>query len=164
MLPTLLATIALSAPAPAPVQVQVADLAGLRAAVSAPGATAVLVTVWATWCDACRDEMPAIARFYKAHRATGLRLILVSADEEDQGLQVAAFLRMAGVEGAQVFIKQGDNETFVNAFDPSWTGAIPASFLYDSAGVKQRSWSGAVTPKELEAALRKIKKQPKGKP
>jgi thiol-disulfide isomerase/thioredoxin len=144
--------------------VTVADLPAIRAAVNAPGASAVLVNVWATWCDACRDEMPAIARFYKTHRAAGLRLILVSADEEDQGMQVAAFLRVAGVEGAQVFIKQGDNEAFVNAFDPSWTGAIPASFLYDSAGVKQRAWSGAVTPKELEAALRKVKKPTKGKP
>ncbi|HXJ22401.1 MAG TPA: TlpA disulfide reductase family protein [Polyangia bacterium] len=167
MLPALLPAIVLAAAtsgSPAAVEVNVTDLAGIRAAVAAPGATAVLVTIWATWCDACRDEMPALLRFFHAHQPKGLRLILVSADDEDQRDQVALFLRAAGAQGAQAFIKQGDNETFVNAFDPSWTGAIPASFLYDSAGVKQRAWSGAVTPKELEAALRKVKKPTKGKP
>lgn len=167
LVPALVLAAATSAPAPAPVQVTVADLAGIRAAVSAPGATAVLVSVWATWCDACRDEMPTVLRFFRAHRAGGLRLILVSADDEDQVEQVASFLKNAGAAGAQAFIKHGDDGAFVSAFDPSWTGAIPASFLYDAHGTKQRSWTGEVSQAELEAGLRNLNKpnrQPKGKP
>lgn len=164
MFPALLPAIVLAASAgPAPVQVTVADLPAIRAAVAAPGANAVLVNIWATWCDACREEMPEVLRFYRTHRGSGLRLILVSADDEDQRDQVAAFLKDAGAEGAQVFIKHGADDAFVANFDPSWTGAIPASFLYDARGAKQRFWAGAVTVHELEAALRNLNKPNKAK-
>jgi thiol-disulfide isomerase/thioredoxin len=160
--------LAAAAPTPAPVQVTAGDLPAIRAAVSAPGATAVLVTVWATWCDACQEEMPTILRFFKAHRAAGLRLILVSADDQDQRDQVATVLADAGAEGAQAFIKSGDDDAFISGLDPRWTGAIPASFLYDARGAKQRFWSGQVTMQELEAGLRNLNKTPhkppKGKP
>jgi thiol-disulfide isomerase/thioredoxin len=168
VLPALLpafALVATASPAPsAPVPVNFADLPAIRAAVTAPGASAVLVTIWATWCDACRDEMPAVLRFFHTHQSKGLRLILVSADDEDQRVKVEFFLKALGAQGAQAFIKQGDNDAFVNGFDPSWTGAIPASFLYDGTGAKQQFWAGAVTQQELEAALRKLKKPAKGKP
>lgn len=163
---------AATAARPAPVPVAVGDLAAIRAAVTAPGATAVLVNVWATWCDSCREEMPALLRFARAHRAEGLRLVLVSADDEDQRDQVAAFLGKAGAGGATAFIKHGADDAFVNGLDPNWTGALPASFLYDAHGAERRFWSGPITVPELEAGLRelkldgndKAKDKPKGKP
>ena len=140
MLPPLSALLLAAAAAaqPAPVPVAVGDLAAVRAAVTAPGATAVLVNVWATWCDACREEMPALLRFARAHRSEGLRLVLVSADDEDQREHVAEFLGKAGAAGATAFIKHGADDAFVNGLDPKWTGALPASFLYDARGVKKR--------------------------
>ncbi|HSS38611.1 MAG TPA: TlpA disulfide reductase family protein [Polyangia bacterium] len=156
---------AATAAQPAAVPVSVGDLAAIRAAVAAPGATAVLVNVWATWCDACREEMPALLRFARAHRSEGLRLVLVSADDEDQREQVAAYLAKAGAAGATAFIKHGADDAFVNGLDPNWTGALPASFLYDARGVKKRFWSGPITMPELEAGLRELKAaKPKGKP
>jgi len=166
ILPLSAIVIAAATAAPAsPVSVAVGDLAAIRAAVAAPGATAVLVNVWATWCDACREEMPAILKFARAHRAGGLRLVLVSADDEDQREQVAAVLAKAGAAGATAFIKHGDDNAFVSGLDPNWTGAIPASFLYDGHGVEKRFWSGPLTVRELEAGLRELnesQKPPKG--
>ncbi len=164
-----LATLVIAgATAPRPVPVSVGDLAAIRAAVTAPGATAVLVNVWATWCDACREEMPALLRFARAHRSEGLRLVLVSADDEDQREQVAAFLRKAGAAGATAFIKRGADDAFVRGLDPNWSGALPASFLYDGRGTEKRFWSGAITVPELEAGLRQLmverKNKSKGKP
>src|SRR6187402_2506401 len=64
--------------APAALQVEVAELPAILAAIKAPGAQAVLVNVWATWCEPCREEMPDLVRFYRDHRAQGLRLVLIS--------------------------------------------------------------------------------------
>lgn len=143
---------------------QVAEAPAIQAAVAAPGATAVLVNVWATWCDACVDELPAVLDFFQAHRAEGLRLIMVSADDEDQRDHVAAFLARFKPAGAALFLKHGDDTAFVNAFDSKWAGALPASFLYDGHGKKQRFWSGAVKRPELEAALRALPTTPTAKP
>ena len=147
---------------PAPVPVAAGDLAAIRAAVAAPGATAVLVNVWATWCDACRDELPTILQFARAHRAGGVRVILVSADDEDQRDQVAAFLTRAGATNVQAFIKHGDDQAFIDGLDPKWSGALPASWLFDGRGARKHFWSGPVTTRELEAELRAVLK--KGKP
>ena len=40
----------------------------------------IVLNFWATWCKPCRDEMPALAAYYRAHRAEGLELIAVSVD------------------------------------------------------------------------------------
>lgn len=136
------------APVPKP-----ADLAAVLAAVRAPGARAVLVNLWATWCDPCREEMPDLIRFYRAHRGEGLRLILVSADDPDSQKDVARFLAEAGAGGAQAFIKTGDDMAFINGLDPRWSGALPASFLYDGHGRQRQFWPGRVTLPDLDAAL-----------
>jgi thiol-disulfide isomerase/thioredoxin len=160
ILPVLAVAAALAQPAPVPVAV--GDLAAIRAAVAAPGASAVLVNVWATWCDSCRDELPAILQFARAHRADGVRVILVSADDEDQRDQVADFLSKAGATNVQAFIKHGDDNAFISGLDPKWTGALPASWLYDGRGAKKRFWPGPVTAGQLDGALHALPK--KGKP
>ena len=131
----------------------VAELPVILAAAHAPGARAVLINVWATWCDPCREEMPDVIRFYRDHRANGLRLILVSADDEQDREQVARVLTTAGMPAdTPSFIKRGDDMKFINGLDRQWSGALPASFLFDGHGRKHRRWAGPVTYRALELA------------
>lgn len=46
----------------------------------------VLVTFWATWCDACRAEMPNIAANYQKFANKGFDVIGVSVDEDLEAL------------------------------------------------------------------------------
>ena len=47
----------------------------------------VLLNVWATWCDPCREEMPSMQRLYDAYGARGLRVVAVSVDDRgNEGL------------------------------------------------------------------------------
>jgi thiol-disulfide isomerase/thioredoxin len=134
----------------APVSVTVAELPAIQAAIKAPGAKAVLVNVWATWCEPCRAELPALLRFYKDRKARGLRLVMVSVDGETERATVEAVLHEAGFDGP-AFIKRGNDDEFVNAIEPRWSGAIPVTVLYDGAGGRKQFWPGPVG----EAALDK---------
>jgi thiol-disulfide isomerase/thioredoxin len=134
----------ISAPTPA-------ELPEILTAVRSPGARAVLVNVWATWCDPCRQEMPDVIRFYRDHREGGLRLILVSADDEENRGEVARVLAEAGLPADTVsFIKRGDDMKFIDGLDRHWSGALPASFLFDGRGRKRHTWGGPVTYHALE--------------
>jgi thiol-disulfide isomerase/thioredoxin len=44
----------------------------------------LLLNVWATWCDPCREEMPSMERLYQRYAARGLRIAAVSIDDADQ--------------------------------------------------------------------------------
>lgn len=141
-------------PAVAP-SVLPADLPAVKKAIEAPGAAAVLVNVWATWCDPCREEMPELLRLYREHRARGVRLVLISADDEDDRDEAARFLGSLGVDFPS-WLKRGDDMAFIDGLDRRWTGALPASFLYDGRGRVQRFWQGEVTAAELDRALKDV--------
>jgi len=146
--------------APAALQVEVAELPAILAAIKAPGAQAVLVNVWATWCEPCREEMPDLVRFYRDNRAQGLRLVLISADDDDQRAEVARVLTALGFDGP-AFIKRGNDMAFIDALDPQWKGALPATFLFDGKGAKKKSWLGSITYDQLRARVSGLLKRRK---
>jgi thiol-disulfide isomerase/thioredoxin len=145
-----------AAPAGKLPEVVPADIGAVMAAVRRPGARAVLVNVWATWCEPCVTEMPDILKFYRTHRDRGLRLILVSADFSTEKKPVATFLASLGVD-FRTYLKSGDDQSFIDGLDRRWNGTLPASLLFDGSGQRQRLWSGPVTyealAKELEGIL-----------
>lgn len=53
----------------------------------------VLLNVWATWCDPCREEMPSFERLYRDYRERGLRLVAVSVDDAGATQLVRDFAR-----------------------------------------------------------------------
>jgi thiol-disulfide isomerase/thioredoxin len=116
----------------------------------------VLVNFWATYCVPCRKEMPALVAMQQKLSAKGFQFITVSADEPEQEKDAAAFLDKAKVP-APVYIKRAkDDDAFINALDPKWSGALPASFLYDRQGKKVKSYFGEVDLKQLEADILKL--------
>ena len=123
--------------------------------VGKPGARVVLVNVWATWCAPCREELPDLVRLGREYRGRGLRLVLVSADFDDAAPAARKFLAKQGVD-FPTFIKNGDDMEFINAMDPAWTGALPATFLYDGTGRRLRFWEGRQTYRTLERAARAV--------
>ncbi len=128
-------------------------------AVRAPGARVVLVNVWATWCLPCREEMPGLLRLRHAYAGRGLRLILVSGDFSSDADQAAAFLREQKVD-FPTFIKKGADMEFIDAFDPQWSGALPATFIYDGQGTLRHTIHGKASYEQLEEKVRNIVENP----
>jgi len=112
----------------------------------------VYVDFWATWCDPCRAEMPGLVQLAAKYSTQGLKLITISADEPEQEAAVRQFVAQQKISS---YIKRAENnERFINAIDPQWSGALPAGFLYGRDGRKLRSFIGEVEPAALEAAVK----------
>jgi thiol-disulfide isomerase/thioredoxin len=117
-----------------------------------PGARATLVNVWATWCGPCREEFPALLEVARARAGDGLRLMLVSADFEDQEPAVREFLAARAVTDT-AFLKTGDDMAFINALSPKWSGALPATFIYDGGGRLVAFWEGMADEARFQRAV-----------
>lgn len=124
------------APLPSP-----AEAGAILAEVKRPGAAAVLVNVWATWCAPCREEFPDLLHVARELAPKGLRLVLVSVDFAGEEEETRTFLSSQGVD-FPTFVRTGKDEAFVDGLDSRWTGAIPATFVYDGGGKLVRFWEG----------------------
>ena len=125
--------------------------AGIHSRVTDGGGVTV-VNLWATWCAPCRREMPALLSVARAHKADGVRLLLVSVDFDDQLPQVRKFLAGNGVDQTTYFKNEPDQQ-FINAVHPQWSGALPATLVYDRKGKLVEFWEGAGDENRFEHAV-----------
>lgn len=109
----------------------------------------LLVNVWSTWCEPCVEEMPDVIATARRYRDRGLGLVLIAADAPRNRDSALSFLRERGAPLPSWF-KRGPDDPFVRAVHPEWTGALPATFLYDQERRVRHFWPEPVD----EAALR----------
>ncbi len=91
------------------------------------GGQVTLVNIWATWCEPCKKEIPALDTLYRTLKDQGFRIAAVSIDVGDS-TEVRQFLDQFGV-------------AFDVLHDPArrieqlyQTTGVPESFLIDRDG------------------------------
>lgn len=145
-----------TAPAPTP-----ATAAQVLAAVRAAKKPVVVVNVWATWCIPCREEFPDLLRLRRSYRDRGVEVLFVSGDFASEREQTTAFLNEQGVD-FPTYIKTGDDMAFINALDPKWSGALPATFIYDGQGRLRHALLGKSSYAQFEAQVLDVLHAPSG--
>ncbi len=89
----------------------------------------VLLNIWATWCEPCRVEMPAMERIYRRLGEGGdFRIVAVSIDEQDDSV-VMSFARALGLS---FDILHDQPAAIKEAYQ---TTGVPESFLINRDGV-----------------------------
>ena len=54
------------------------------------------------------------------------------------------------------YLKTGADMEFIDALSPKWSGALPATFVYDGAGSLRDSWEGEATYETFAARIRAV--------
>ncbi len=143
-----------STPAPAPVvgapapDFTLKDLSGAEVALSSHKGHVVLVNFWATWCNPCLIEMPAIERRYEALKDKGL--VVLAVDDDEAITDVSAFVRQLGL----TFTVLLDPGAVVN--DLYRVRGLPTTFVVDREGVIQQLHIGLMTEEQLDGYLAKV--------
>ena len=110
-----------------------ADYQTILADVGSGNSRLTVVNMWATWCGPCIEEFPDFVKLARQYDSSMVRVLFVSVDFEEQLPEVKEFLAGQQWERMSYFKNQKDDE-FVNGFAESWTGAVPATFVFDSDG------------------------------
>jgi len=86
----------------------------------------VLINFWASWCEPCREEAPALEEFQRQHG--GPRFTVLGIDTQDLSGDGRDFVRQYGLTYPQ--LRDGDG----SAADDYGTTGVPENFLIDPWG------------------------------
>jgi len=143
-------------PLPAP-KAEAINAEQMQSLLKRDGSKPLLVNYWATWCDPCRDEFPELVKIDTDYRPKGLDFIAITLDDlTDLKTAVPEFLGKMHAKMPVYLLNVADPEPAINAIDPGWGGALPATFLYDKNGVVVYKRFGRVNTAELRTAIENL--------
>lgn len=87
----------------------------------------VIVDFWASWCEPCREELPALDRLYQRYREQGLVVVGVSVDRTERNAR--GFLRRNSVSFP---IIHDEGHRIADRYSPP---RMPSSYIVDRRGV-----------------------------
>lgn len=121
---------------PAAPEFTLADPAGKKVSLKDFRGKLVFLNFWATWCESCRDEMPAMQRLYREFRGKGLAIVGVNV--KDKRPDALAFAKKLQVTYPILLDPEGEVGLLYGAF------GMPLSYLIDKNGkVLARLWGPA---------------------
>jgi thiol-disulfide isomerase/thioredoxin len=115
----------------------------------------LLVNFWATWCEPCREEFPDLVKIRGQYAADKLDFVVISLDDlSDIDKAVPDFLTEVHAASMPAYLLHTDDDgAAINMVDSTWSGELPATFLYDRTGNVVFKHKGRIKPDELRAAL-----------
>jgi thiol-disulfide isomerase/thioredoxin len=116
----------------------------------------LFINVWATWCIPCREEFPDLVKLADHYKDRNIDFVAISADYPDEiESKIIPFLEEQQVNFPVYVQNFGRQEDFINYLNMDWSGALPATFIYDTAGEQKVFLLGKQSYPDFAAALDK---------
>jgi thiol-disulfide isomerase/thioredoxin len=112
------------------------DLPQLGTKLSEP----VVITFFASWCDPCEAEIPAVARYARSEADKGVKVSFIGVDEQDTSAAGLGFVKKAGVSFAVGADPDGNVLEDLDA-----EAALPQTIFIDTSGQIIHHVYGSVT-------------------
>jgi thiol-disulfide isomerase/thioredoxin len=120
-----------------------ADLDGLRGRV-------VVVNFWASWCEPCREEMPALEEVSRGYAEAGRPVTVIGVDASDVRSEAAKFLTEVGVTYPTVYDQQG----LRGGVAASWSvTGLPQTWFVARDGSRAGRIGGRLTVDDLRSRV-----------
>lgn len=119
---------------------QTVDLASLRDNV-------VLVNFWASWCEPCKREMPALQQWHEQHADQGLAVIGVDTLYQDDRAAAQLFVQTNNITYPILADEAGDTSR-------QWLiQGLPRTYVIDRDGVVRALKLGEFTQADFDAQV-----------
>ena len=98
-----------------------------RVALSKYSGKVAIVDFWATWCEPCKKSFPKLQELYVKYKASGLEMVAVSEDDENNGIK-----DFAETYGAKFPVGWDDGKSIAGKWQiPN----MPSTFIVDKSGI-----------------------------
>ncbi|MBI4289904.1 MAG: TlpA family protein disulfide reductase [Betaproteobacteria bacterium] len=129
------------------------DLSGDPRRLSEWNGKVLVVNFWATWCEPCRQEVPALVRIQSRFEANGLVIAGIAIDSVDK---VREFSKQYGINYA-VLVGGLDAIELIRGLG-NRTGGLPFTLVLDRQGKLVTTHLGRISEAELEQAVKPLLK------
>lgn len=127
----------------APIDFSATDVNGKLHHLSSERGKWVFVNIWATWCPPCREELPELAAFARAHQSDPIQIWGLSVDTEQSADEIALFAQSFKLPYPIFKVDPQSLRVFGNI------PGIPTTFLINPAGDVVARHVGALTGQDL---------------
>lgn len=114
-----------------------------------------VINFWATWCAPCVKELPAFEKLLDTYKDQNVEVLLVSLDFPSQiQSKLIPFLKKNQLKAQVVLLNDPDQDSWIPKINKNWSGAIPATLIYNSK--KRAFYERSFEYGELENELQKF--------
>lgn len=114
-----------------------------------------VINFWATWCAPCIKELPAFEKLRANYNEKNVEVILVSLDFPNQiESKLVPFVKKNKLKSQVILLNDPDQDTWIPKISKRWSGAIPATLMYNSK--KRAFYERSFEFDELETELKKF--------
>jgi len=113
--------------------------------------TIYVINFWATWCAPCIRELPVFEKLREQYK--NVEVILVSLDFPQQiKKRLIPFVNKKELLSKVVHLNDSNEDFWINAIDKNWSGAIPATLIYNKTKRKfyEQSFDFKTLEKEIQ--------------
>ncbi len=113
-------------------EVRKIDDAELKNKIENRNGNILFINVWATWCEPCVAEFPDLVKIANEYKNKGVDFLSLSADLESKiDSSVVPFLISQKADFPVFVMKERKSEQIINIINKDWSGALPATIIYD---------------------------------
>lgn len=94
--------------------------------------TTYIINFWATWCAPCVKELPVFEKLNTNYSNKKVKILLVSLDIPNHvNSKLIPFLERKKLKCEVVLLNDINEDYWIKAIDENWSGAIPATIIYN---------------------------------
>ena len=134
---------------------EVYDYEGLKPLLHSDDGKTYVVNFWATWCAPCIKELPSFEELNENYKGKNVEVLLVSLDFPQQyEKKLKPYIKEHDLKSKVVAFDDVDQNKWIPAINENWTGAIPATLIYNKD--KREFYERSFNYEELETELKKF--------